>query len=195
MPVAGIANIDPKDDTLLPPQYDISEIKRRVGRGPVAWRLVFQMAPEGDEIDDLTRLWPESRPQVFAGQLVIDRELLLAGLWGVEIAAQRDAREADGRLLVDPERAAEVKLAVRSDRPGVDWDLERGRDGSERDPGAGHERLEQHVARAEQAASPPVAGCRPAVASARAVWTLQATSSSSVPIAVSVTSAWCGASR
>ena len=26
MPVAGIENMDPKDDTLLPPQYVISEI-------------------------------------------------------------------------------------------------------------------------------------------------------------------------
>jgi catalase len=73
MPVAGIANIDPKDDTLLPPQYVLSEIKQRVARGPVAWKLVFQMAQDGDEIDDLTRLWPESRPQVVAGQLVIER--------------------------------------------------------------------------------------------------------------------------
>jgi len=73
MPVAGIENMDPRDDTLLPPQYLVSEIKQRVERGPVAWQLVFQLAQEGDVIDDLTRLWPESRPKVVAGQLVIDR--------------------------------------------------------------------------------------------------------------------------
>jgi catalase len=73
MPVAGIASIDPKDDAVLPPQYVLSEIRQRVARGPVAWKLVFQMAQEGDEIDDLRRLWPESRPQVVAGELVIDR--------------------------------------------------------------------------------------------------------------------------
>ena len=60
--------MDPKDDTLLPPQYVVSEIKQRVARGPVAWQLVFQLAQEGDAIDDLTRLWPESRPQVVAGR-------------------------------------------------------------------------------------------------------------------------------
>jgi hypothetical protein len=43
--------------------------------------------------------------------------------------------------------------------------------------------------------SPPVAGCSPALASARPVWTLQASSSSSVPVAVSVTSAAAGSSR
>jgi catalase len=73
MPVDGIASIDPADDTVLPPQYVLSEIRQRVARGPVAWRLVFQMAQEGDPIDDLTRQWPESRPQVVAGRLVIDR--------------------------------------------------------------------------------------------------------------------------
>jgi catalase len=73
MPVAGIADMDPKHDALLPPQYLVSEIKQRVQRGPVAWKLVFQLAQEGDVTDDLTRLWPESRPQVVAGELVIER--------------------------------------------------------------------------------------------------------------------------
>ena len=73
MPVAGVANIDPKDDTLLPPQYVVSEIKQRVEQAPVAWKLVFQLAQEGDEIDDLRVLWPESRPQVVAGEIVIER--------------------------------------------------------------------------------------------------------------------------
>ncbi len=73
MPVAGVANMDPADETVLPPQYLVSEIKQRVERAPVAWKLVFQMAQDGDVTDDLTRLWPESRPQVVAGQLVIDR--------------------------------------------------------------------------------------------------------------------------
>ncbi|HWC27235.1 MAG TPA: catalase family peroxidase [Solirubrobacteraceae bacterium] len=73
MPVAGVKNMDPADDTLLPPQYVISEIKQRVARGPVAWRLVFQLAAEGDPVDDLTRRWPESRPLVVAGELEIDR--------------------------------------------------------------------------------------------------------------------------
>lgn len=73
MPVAGVLDMDPEQHSLLPPQYVVSEIKQRVERAPVAWRLVFQLAQEGDEIDDLRVLWPESRPQVVAGDLVIDR--------------------------------------------------------------------------------------------------------------------------
>jgi len=74
MPVAGIQNMDPKDDPLLPPQYVVSEIRNRVEQGPVAWKLVLQLAQAGDETDDLRVLWPESRPQVVAGELVIERE-------------------------------------------------------------------------------------------------------------------------
>lgn len=74
MPVAGIAAMDPKDHVDLPPQYVVSEIKQRVARGPVAWKLVLQLAAPGDPTDDLTRRWPDSRPLVEAGELVIDRE-------------------------------------------------------------------------------------------------------------------------
>jgi catalase len=73
MPVAGIEDFDPADDVKLPPQYVIDEIRRRVAAGPVAWRLVFQLARDGDDIDNLTKVWPESRPLVDAGELVIDR--------------------------------------------------------------------------------------------------------------------------
>jgi catalase len=73
MPVAGIEDMDPADDVVLPPQYVVSEIKQRIAAGPVAWKLVFQMAGPDDEIDDLTRLWPQSREVVVAGELVVDR--------------------------------------------------------------------------------------------------------------------------
>ncbi|MEA2149280.1 MAG: catalase [Solirubrobacteraceae bacterium] len=63
-----------EDDDILPPQYLVSEMKRRVQRGPVKWNLVFQMAEPDDPLDDLTRLWPSSRPLIHVGQLVIDRE-------------------------------------------------------------------------------------------------------------------------
>ena len=63
-----------EDDEVLPPQYLISEMKGRVERAPVAWNLVFQLAEPDDPVDDMTRLWPDSRPLVTVGQLVIDRE-------------------------------------------------------------------------------------------------------------------------
>jgi len=73
IPVAGIEGMTPADDAVLPPQYLVSEIKQRVARDPVAWDLVFQLAEPGDPVDDLTKVWPEQRPQVTVGRLVIDR--------------------------------------------------------------------------------------------------------------------------
>ena len=57
---------------LLPPQFLISEIKQRVAREPVAWDLVFQLAEPGDPTDDMTKHWPETRPQITAGRLVVE---------------------------------------------------------------------------------------------------------------------------
>jgi len=73
VPAAGVAGMTPEEDRLLPPQFLVSEIKQRVLRGPVAWDLVFQLAEPGDPVDDLTKQWPDKRPRVTVGRLVIDR--------------------------------------------------------------------------------------------------------------------------
>ncbi len=73
VPVAGVEGMSPENDRLLPPQYLVGEIKQRVGRGPVSWDLVLQLADPGDPTDDLTRRWPAERRQVTAGRLVLDR--------------------------------------------------------------------------------------------------------------------------
>jgi catalase len=73
IPQAGIVDMDPADDRVLPPQYLISEIKQRLAEGPISWSLVFQLAGPDDPVDDLTKLWPESRELVVAGELVVDR--------------------------------------------------------------------------------------------------------------------------
>ena len=73
-PVEQRRPLSEEDYKLLPPQYLISEMKRRLERAPAKWDLYFQIPEPGDPIDDMTRLWPESRPLIHMGQLVIDRE-------------------------------------------------------------------------------------------------------------------------
>ena len=73
MPLAGVVPFDPADDAILPPQYLVDEIRRRVADAPVAWDLVLQLADPGDETDDLTSVWPEDRRLLRAGRLVVDR--------------------------------------------------------------------------------------------------------------------------
>ncbi len=73
IPVAGPAGITPEEDRVLPKQYLISEIKLRVEHEPVAWDLVLQMAEPDDPVDDMSKRWPDSRPLLTAGRLVVDR--------------------------------------------------------------------------------------------------------------------------
>ena len=71
--LAEPADLTPEENRFWPQQHLISEIKQRVAREPVAWDLVFSMAEPGDPTDDMTKHWPDSRPTVTAGRLVVDR--------------------------------------------------------------------------------------------------------------------------
>lgn len=62
-----------EQDRFWPPQYLVSEIEHRVARGPVAWKLVWELAEPGDPTDDLTQMWPQDRPRVTVGRMVVDR--------------------------------------------------------------------------------------------------------------------------
>lgn len=73
IPVAGEVGITDAEHRALPPQYLVSEIRQRVEGEPVAWDLVFEMAERDDPTDDMTKHWPEDRPLITAGRLVIDR--------------------------------------------------------------------------------------------------------------------------
>src|SRR5262245_13047890 len=73
---------------------------------------------------------------------------LVFGSAGVELEMKSDALESDRRALVDAQSAAKVELSLGTSDPSAQLDPDRRRDGTERDPRAGDERLEQHVARA-----------------------------------------------
>jgi catalase len=54
------------------PDYLMDEIKQRVKRTPVSFRLIAQKAQAGDAIDDPSTPWPATRPTVELGVLTID---------------------------------------------------------------------------------------------------------------------------
>jgi catalase len=71
--LAEPAGLTPDENRFLPPQYLISELRQRIALKPIAWDLVFHLAEPDDPTDDMTKHWPDDRPQVTAGRLVIDR--------------------------------------------------------------------------------------------------------------------------
>jgi catalase len=57
----------------LTPNYHFDEIADRVGKGPVRFRVVVQVAADGDTTDDATVHWPEDREQVELGTVELNK--------------------------------------------------------------------------------------------------------------------------
>ena len=94
VPQAGEAFIAPDEGAKRSPSFLREELEGRLRTGPVAFRLLLQLAEPGDHTDDVTALWPEGRPQVELGRL--------------EITAVSPTSAADERgLIFDPANCTE----------------------------------------------------------------------------------------
>lgn len=65
-PAVGARPLDPEN-----PQALQDEFMTRLKQGPVVFDLVFSLADKGDNENDPTVPWPESRPAISAGKLII----------------------------------------------------------------------------------------------------------------------------
>lgn len=50
-----------------------ADLMQRLQAGPLRWRLVLTLGAPGDVTDDATQVWPDDRPQIDAGTLVLER--------------------------------------------------------------------------------------------------------------------------
>ena len=57
-------------------QHDFldTELRDRLASGPLRWHLILTVAKPDDQTTDATQAWPEDRPHIDAGTLVIERE-------------------------------------------------------------------------------------------------------------------------
>ena len=69
LPVAGKEYLDATEAAAQTSNFLFDEIKERVAKGPVKFRIVVQLAKDADAIDDATVRWPEDRPQVTFGEI------------------------------------------------------------------------------------------------------------------------------
>ena len=51
------------------PNYLFDEIKERIAKNPIVFRILVQLSAPGDIVDDATVQWPEDRPQVEFGRV------------------------------------------------------------------------------------------------------------------------------
>src|SRR5205807_3089845 len=94
MPEAGEAYLSPDDATKRGANFLREELESRLRNGPVAFRLLLQVAGEGDPTDDVTALWPANRPVVELGRLEVT---------GISPTSAADER----RLIFDPTNRAD----------------------------------------------------------------------------------------
>jgi catalase len=69
LPVAGNEYLDEAGAAAQTPNFLIDEIQARIARGPVAFRIMVQLAADGDTVDDATVRWPEDRPLIPLGEI------------------------------------------------------------------------------------------------------------------------------
>lgn len=55
------------------PDFLSTDLDERLAAGPLRWHLVLTVAAPGDPTDDATKQWPDSREQIDAGTLVLQR--------------------------------------------------------------------------------------------------------------------------
>jgi catalase len=95
VPEAGEAELSDEDAMARDADFLQADIAERLAAGPAAFTLRFQLAGEGDAIDDPTVAWPEDRVTVDAGRLEIDR------------IATGEREQGDDVLVFDPTRVVD----------------------------------------------------------------------------------------
>ena len=71
LPVAGNAYLDEAGAAVQTPNFLFDELQERMAQEPVRFRIVVQLAEEGDIVDDATVRWPEERQQLTFGELAL----------------------------------------------------------------------------------------------------------------------------
>jgi catalase len=69
LPATGNEYLNETEAAARDPNFLFDEIKERVAKEPVRFRVVVQLAEDGDTIDDATVRWPEDRPQLAFGEI------------------------------------------------------------------------------------------------------------------------------
>ncbi len=64
VPEAGLEHLDDAATAAKDANYLFDEIAHRSAAGPVAFKVMVQLAGVGDVVDDATIHWPEDRPVV-----------------------------------------------------------------------------------------------------------------------------------
>lgn len=90
-PEAGEEHLDADEAASRPGSFLFDELAERLSRGSARFRLLVQLAGEGDPVADGSLPWPEERPQVELGTIAVT-------------SRAADSPASERRLLFDPAR-------------------------------------------------------------------------------------------
>jgi catalase len=108
-PEAGTEFLTPEQAAQKTTDFLEAELSERLAKGPARFRVLVQLAEQGDVVNDCTSLWPEARPQVEFGTLAITERV-------DELAPERRKMIFDPLPRVDGiDSAGDPMTAVRSD--------------------------------------------------------------------------------
>ena len=71
MPEAGVEHLNDESTKSKDVNFLFDELTKRIAAGPVSFQIVVQVADDADVADDATVHWPEDRPLVTLGKLVL----------------------------------------------------------------------------------------------------------------------------
>jgi catalase len=109
LPAAGTEYLTPEQAAKKSSDYLVAELSERLARGPAGFRVLVQMAEEGDAVADATAPWPETRPLAEFGTITINERV-------DELAPERRKIIFDPLPRVDGiDSAGDPLTAVRSD--------------------------------------------------------------------------------
>jgi catalase len=89
VPEAGNDFLDQATATARGATFLFDELANRIASGPVKFRIVVQLANDGDIVNDATLHWPEDRPRVELGTVVLTEPV-------------RDAAAEQKKIIFDP---------------------------------------------------------------------------------------------
>lgn len=76
LPEAGDEHLDAAAATAKGANYLFDELEERIAKEPVRFRLMVQLADDGDQVDDVTVHWPESRQLLELGRFSFNNPVL-----------------------------------------------------------------------------------------------------------------------
>jgi catalase len=115
IPVAGEHALSDADAKKADPNYLMDELPQRLARGPVKFRLLAQVAKDGDSINDPTVVWPPDRKLVSLGTISLTKMVK------DQVAAQKAIMFSPLNLQPGIEPSADPVLLIRPAAYGVSF--------------------------------------------------------------------------